>query len=153
MSSDRCVGRRSETGVQQMEMNTKFVVSGVMAAVLSIAAIAYAQTVRSPESSGPQVSQQSAAIPQSSVMLGEATCASQHMEQPGLSTSDLLADSYEIKAAVPGGVWLQKKKDVFYCNSGVTRDDETMCWKIRAPLRGQNCTDAVNRARSKALPS
>ncbi len=86
-------------------------------------------------------------------MPSEATCASQHLEQPGLSTSDLLAESYEIKAAVPGGVWLQKKKDVFYCNSGVTRDDETMCWKIRAPLRGQNCTDAINRARSKLLPS
>ncbi len=86
-------------------------------------------------------------------MPGEATCASQHQEQPGLSTSDLLADSFEIKAAVPGGVWLQKKKDVFYCNSGVTRDDETMCWKLRAPLRGQNCTDAISRARSKALPS
>jgi hypothetical protein len=86
-------------------------------------------------------------------MPGEATCASQHLEQPGLSTSDLLLDSYEIKAAVPGGVWLQKKKDVFYCNSGVTRDDETMCWKIRAPIRGQNCTDAISRARSKPLPS
>lgn len=136
-----------------METKAKFLVSGVLAVALSIAAIAFAQTARSPESSGPQAGPQSAAIPQSPVMPGEATCASQHLEQPGLSTSDLLADSYEIKAAVPGGIWLQKKKDVFYCNSGVTRDDETMCWKIRAPLRGQNCTDAVNRARSKALPS
>jgi hypothetical protein len=136
-----------------MNTNTKFIVSGAVAVVLSIAAIAFAQTARSPESSGPQVGQQSAAIPQSSVMPSEATCASQHQEQPGLSTSDLLAESFEIKAAVPGGVWLQKKKDVFYCNSGVTRDDETMCWKIRAPLRGQNCTDAINRARSKLLPS
>ncbi|KAF0097157.1 MAG: hypothetical protein FD144_5340 [Rhodospirillaceae bacterium] len=136
-----------------MKTNTKFIVSGVLAVVLSIAAIAYAQTARIPESTGPQAAPQSAAIPQSSVMPGEASCASQHLEQPGLSTSDLLADSYEIKAAVPGGLWLQKKKDVFYCNSGVTRDDETMCWKIRAPLRGQNCSDAQNRARSKALPS
>jgi hypothetical protein len=136
-----------------METKAKFLVSGVLAVALSIAAIAFAQTGRSPESSGPQAGPQSAAVPQYSVMPGEATCASQHLEQPGLSTSDLLADSYEIKAAVPGGIWLQKKKDVFYCNSGVTRDDETMCWKIRAPLRGQNCTDAVNRARSKALPS
>lgn len=136
-----------------MNTNAKFIVSGAVAVVLSIAAFAYAQTARSPEATGPLVSQQSAAIPQSSVMPSEATCASQHLEQPGLSTSDLLADSYEIKAAVPGGVWLQKKKDVFYCNSGVTRDDETMCWRIRAPLRGQNCTDAISRARSKPLPS
>ena len=70
-----------------------------------------------------------------------------------LETSDLLAESFEIKAAVPGGggVWLQKKT-VFFCNSGVTRDDETMCWKIRAPLKGQNSIDAQNRSRSKALP-
>ena len=135
-----------------MEINTKFIVSGVAAAVLSIAAIAYAQTAGFSESGSPQAPQQTAAMPQSSVMPGESTCASQHQEQPGISTSDLLADSYEIKAAVTGGVWLQKKKDVFYCNSGVTRDDETMCWKIRAPLKGQNCSDAQNRARSKALP-
>ncbi len=136
-----------------MQVNTKYVVSGVAAAVLSLAAIAYVQTARLSAETAPQVDQQTAATPQSSVMPGEVTCASQHKEQPGLSTSDLLADSFEIKAAVPGGVWLQKKKDVFYCNSGVTRDDETMCWKIRAPLKGQNCTDAQNRARSKALPS
>jgi hypothetical protein len=136
-----------------MEINTKFIVSGVAAAVLSIAAIAYAQTAAFTDATGPQGTQQTAAAPQSSAMPGEATCASQHQEQPGLSTSDLLADSYEIKAAVPGGVWLQKKKDVFYCNSGVTRDDETMCWKLRSPMKGQNCSDAQNRARSKALPS
>lgn len=85
-------------------------------------------------------------------MPGEVTCASQHQEAPGISTSDLLADSYEIKAAVPGGLWLQKKKDVFYCNSGVTRDDETMCWKIRGPLKGQNCAEALTRVRAKDLP-
>ncbi len=136
-----------------MEINTKFVVSAVAAAVLSIAAIAYAQTATFTEASGQQAMQQTAAMPQSSVMPGEATCASQHQEQPGVSTSDLLADSYEIKAAVPGGVWLQKKKDVFYCNSGVTRDDETMCWKLRSPIKGQNCSDAQSRTRAKALPS
>ncbi len=84
-------------------------------------------------------------------MPGEVTCSSQHQEQPGITTADLLSDSYEIKAAVPGGVWLQKKKDVFYCNSGVTRDDETMCWKIRAPVKGQNCNVALSKARAKDL--
>jgi len=136
-----------------MQTNAKLIVSGVAVAVLSVAALAYAQTAVFTESTGPQAPSQVAATPQSSVMPGEATCASQHQEQPGLSTSDLLADSYEIRAAVPGGVWLQKKKNVFYCNSGVTRDDETMCWKIRAPLRGQNCTEAQNRARSKDIRS
>ncbi len=132
-----------------MQTKTKVIVSAVAAAVLSIAAYAYAQTA-SIEAGGPQASPQTAAMPHSA-MPGETTCASQHQEQPGLSTSDLLADSYEIKAAVPGGVWLQKKKDVFYCNSGVTRDDETMCWKIRAPLKGQDCTQALSKARAKDI--
>jgi hypothetical protein len=136
-----------------METKTKLIVSAVGSAVLSIAAFAYAQTAVFTDSTGPQAAPQIAAVTQSSSMPGETTCASQHQERPGLSTSDLLADSYEIKAAVPGGVWLQKKKDVFFCNSGVTRDDETMCWKLRAPLKGQNCSDAQNRARSKSLPS
>ncbi|MDB5487196.1 MAG: hypothetical protein JWQ58_911 [Reyranella sp.] len=135
-----------------MENKTKLIVSAVAAAVLSIAAMAYAQTAGLTDSTGPQAAApQTAAAPRSSVMPGESTCASQHQEQPGLSTSDLLADSYEIKAAVPGGVWLQKKKDVFYCNAGVTKDDETMCWKIRAPARGQNCTEALSKARAKDL--
>lgn len=134
-----------------METKTKLIVSAVGAAVLSIAAIAYAQTAVFADSTGPQAAPQMVAATPSSSMPGETTCASQHQERPGLSTSDLLADSYEIKAAVPGGVWLQKKKDVFYCNSGVTKDDETMCWKLRAPLKGQNCTEAMNKARSKDL--
>lgn len=132
-----------------METKTKLIVSAVTAVVLSIAAYAYAQTAHL-DSSGPQASPQTAAIPHSTVP-GEATCASQHQEQPGISTSDLLAESFEIKAAVPGGVWLQKKKDVFFCNSGVTKDDETMCWKIRAPLKGQDCTEAMSKARAKDI--
>ncbi|MDB5488845.1 MAG: hypothetical protein JWQ58_2560, partial [Reyranella sp.] len=32
-----------------------------------------------------------------------------------------------------------------------TKDDETMCWKIRAPARGQNCTEALSKARAKDL--
>ncbi len=101
----------------------------------------------------PTVQAQSEATSQRSPGGVLATCTSQHEAQPGLSAADLLGRNYVIKAAVPGGVWLQKKSEVFYCNAGVTRDDETVCWKLRAPLRGQNCTDAINRARSKALPS
>ena len=135
-----------------METKTKLIFSAVGAVVLSIAALAYAQTAVFAVSTEQQAAPQMAATTPAT-LAGETTCASQHQERPGVSTSDLLADSYEIKAAVPGGVWLQKKKDVFYCNSGITKDDETMCWKLRAPMKGQNCIDAQNRSRSKALPS
>jgi len=131
--------------------NTKLILSGVAGAALAVAVYAYADTVLLAETAVSKAEAQFAAAPQSSLVAGDSTCASQHQERPGLSTWDLLADSYEIKAAVPGGVWLQKKKDVFFCNSGVLRDDETMCWKIRAPLRGQNCTEVLNRARSKDI--
>ena len=134
-----------------MAMNKKLIVSGVAAAVLAILAYVYAQTSLFGDSAVGRAEAQFAAAPRPSVAAGDSTCASQHQERPGVAVWDLVADGYEIKAAVPGGIWLQKRKDVFYCNSGVVRDDETMCWKIRAPLKGQNCTDAINKARAKEL--
>ncbi|WP_422031385.1 hypothetical protein [Reyranella sp.] len=134
-----------------MAMNKKLVVSGVAAAILVIAAYVFAQMFLYGDSAVARAEAQYAASPRPSLSAGDAACASQHQERPGVATWDLLADGYEIKAAVPGGLWLQKRKDVFYCNSGIVRDDETMCWKIRAPLRGQNCADAINKARAKDL--
>jgi hypothetical protein len=52
-----------------------------------------------------------------------------------------LAKDYDIKAAVPGGIWLQKKQEVFYCNAGVVKEGETMCWKLRKPVTGQRCKE------------
>ena len=134
-------------------MNKKLVVTGVAAAILVIAAYIFAQAFLFGDTAVARAEAQYAASLRPSLSADDATCASQHQERLGVATSDLLADGYEVKAAVPGGLWLQKRKDVYYCNSGIVRDDETMCWKIRAPLKGQNCTDAQNRARSKALPS
>lgn len=90
--------------------------------------------------------QQATALPGAKV---EGTCASQHAGQPNLSATDLLAKDFDIKAAVPGGLWLQKKQEVFYCNSGVVKDGDTMCWKLHKPVAGQNCSDAINQASSK----
>ncbi|WP_289295772.1 hypothetical protein [uncultured Reyranella sp.] len=135
-----------------MQTKTKLIISAVGGAVIALGAVAFAQTTALSPSAGAQMgaAPQTAVAPQVT-MPGEVTCSSQHQEQPGITTADLLSDSYEIKAAVPGGVWLQKKKDVFYCNAGVTRDDETMCWKIRAPVKGQNCNEALSKARAKDL--
>ncbi|WP_425068063.1 hypothetical protein [Reyranella sp.] len=132
-------------------MNKKLIVSGVAAAVVALAAYFLAQTFLFGDSAVARAEAQFAAAPRAALAAGDSTCASQHQERPGVAAWDLLADGYEVKAAVPGGIWLQKRKDVFYCNSGIVRDDETMCWKIRAPLKGQNCTDAVNKARAKDI--
>ncbi|CAN5895854.1 hypothetical protein BH11PSE3_BH11PSE3_15910 [soil metagenome] len=83
----------------------------------------------------------------------EGTCASQHVAQPNVSAADLLSQSYDIKAAVPGGLWLQKKQEVFYCNSGLLKDGDTMCWKLRSPLKGQDCGAALSDVKAKDLRS
>ena len=40
---------------------------------------------------------------------------------PGRTPAGLIAIGYDIEAAVTGGLWLQKDRDVFYCNSGGRR--------------------------------
>ena len=54
---------------------------------------------------------------------------------PGL----LISTGFDIKAAVPGGVWLQKDREVYFCNTGRAADGETLCWKLRVPVKGQRC--------------
>ena len=67
------------------------------------------------------------------------TCLSQHVEAPGVSAAALITRGYDIKAAVPGGLWVQKDREVFFCNSGRALDDEIICWRLREPVKGQPC--------------
>jgi hypothetical protein len=67
------------------------------------------------------------------------TCQSQYAEAPAYSSALLISTGFEIKAAVPGGLWLQKDKDVYFCNSGRASDGEMLCWKLRVPVKGQPC--------------
>src|SRR5262245_45929932 len=57
--------------------------------------------------------------------LGDAKCAVQHEPKPGISVAGLLTEDYQIRGAVPGGLWLQKNKDAFFCNSGLVADGDT----------------------------
>ena len=68
------------------------------------------------------------------------TCQSQYAEAPAYSSALLISTGFEIKAAVQGGLWLQKDKDVYYCNSGRPAEREMMCWKLRVPVKGQPCS-------------
>lgn len=68
-----------------------------------------------------------------------ATCQSQYAEAPAYSSALLLSTGFEIKAAIPGGLWLQKQKNVYFCNSGRAVDGEMLCWKLRVPVKGQPC--------------
>lgn len=67
------------------------------------------------------------------------SCQSQHVEAPGVSAAALITRGYDIKAAVPGGLWVQKDREVFFCNSGRALDNEILCWRLREPVKGQPC--------------
>jgi hypothetical protein len=66
-------------------------------------------------------------------------CISQHVEAPGMSAAALIARGYDIKAAVPGGLWVQKDREVYFCNSGRALDNDVLCWRLREPVKGQIC--------------
>lgn len=67
------------------------------------------------------------------------TCQSQYAEAPAFSSALLVNTGFEIRAAIPGGLWLQKDREVFFCNSGRAADGESLCWKLRVPVKGQPC--------------
>lgn len=66
-------------------------------------------------------------------------CMSQHVEAPGVSATALITRGYDIKAAVPGGLWVQKDREVYFCNSGRALDNDVLCWRLREPVKGQVC--------------
>lgn len=68
-----------------------------------------------------------------------STCLSQYSEAPAFSPALLINTGFEIKGSVPGGLWLQKEKEVYFCNSGRAAEGEVLCWKLRIPVRGQPC--------------
>lgn len=67
------------------------------------------------------------------------SCLSQHVEAPGVSAAALIGRGYDIKAAIPGGLWVQKDREVYFCNSGRALDNEILCWRLREPVKGQPC--------------
>lgn len=71
--------------------------------------------------------------------VGQAMCMSQHVEAPGVSAAALITRGYDIKAAVPGGLWVQKDREVYFCNSGRALDNDVLCWRLREPVKGQLC--------------
>ena len=65
--------------------------------------------------------------------------ASQYTPMPGQSAAGLITAGYDIKAAVPGGLWVQKDREVYYCNSGRPLETEPLCWRLREPSAGNFC--------------
>lgn len=61
----------------------------------------------------------------------QQACLTQYTPMPGRSAAAMIAAGYDIKAAVPNGLWLQKDRDVYYCNSGRPTETDPNCWRLR----------------------
>jgi hypothetical protein len=70
----------------------------------------------------------------------QASCVSQYVEVPGRTPASLIATGFAIKGAVTGGLWMQKDREVFYCNSsGRLQANQPVCWQLREPAAGGLC--------------
>ncbi len=114
----------------------KLLVAGTvtLAAVAAVAAgtIAYSQ------STGPKPGQAQAPGQFQAQVQAPAqapSCLTQYTPMPGQSAITMIRAGYEIRAAVPNGLWLQKDKDVYYCNSGRPIEGDVQCWQMREVTR------------------
>ena len=89
----------------------RFIAGAVALAV--VASVAAGTIAFSQQSPGPKPGQVQAPAPAQT-----PACLTQYTPVPGHSAITMIKAVYEIKAAVPNGLWLQKDKDVYYCNSG-----------------------------------
>lgn len=67
------------------------------------------------------------------------TCANQYADASGVTAVKLIRGGYEIKAGWPGGLWLQKGAETFFCNTGRQRDGSVFCWTLQDPVPGGAC--------------
>ena len=67
------------------------------------------------------------------------TCVNQYADAEGTNAASLLTGGFEIKAAIPGGLWLQKAKETYYCTTNRVPDGQAVCWSLRVPVTGQPC--------------
>jgi hypothetical protein len=70
---------------------------------------------------------------------GSGTCAYQYKDAVGVTPAQLLGRGFEIKTGWPGGLWLQKDKTAYFCNSGRTAEGAVICWTMVEPVSGAAC--------------
>jgi hypothetical protein len=68
-----------------------------------------------------------------------STCSYQYKDAPGTTPAQLLGRGFEIKTGWPGGLWLQKDKDAYFCNSGRTTKGAVICWTMIDPVDSASC--------------
>ena len=70
---------------------------------------------------------------------GAKTCANQYADAPGVTAVKLIRGGYQIKAGWPGGLWLQKDLETYFCNTGRQQDGAMFCWTLQDPVSGSPC--------------
>jgi hypothetical protein len=133
-------GRQFEVGKLTVELDMKMLVAGTVALV-AVAAVVVG-TIAYSQSAGPKPAQtQAQAQPQAAAPrpiqapAPAPSCLTQYTPMPGQSAITMIRAGYEIKAAVPNGLWLQKDKDLYYCNSGRPIEGDVQCWQMREITR------------------
>lgn len=115
------------------------VVGAVALAVMAAVAggtVAYSQQPPAPNRPG-QMPGQGVGQAQAPTLQQPASpsCLTQYNAIPSQSAITMIRAGYEIKAAVPNGLWLQKDKDLYYCNSGRPIEGDAQCWQMREVTR------------------
>lgn len=67
------------------------------------------------------------------------TCIDQYQAAAGITAASLITNGFEIKAGWPGGLWLQKGRETYLCNTGRVPDNDPICWTLREPVKGSPC--------------
>lgn len=121
----------------------KTIVVGTVA-LAAVAAVAVVTIAYSQQSTGPkpgpaqaphQIHAQAQAPARTQAQPPAPSCLTQYTPMPGQSAITMIRAGYEIKAAVPNGLWLQKEKDLYYCNSGRPIEGDVQCWQMRDVTR------------------
>ncbi len=118
----------------------KMLVAGTVAlaavAAVVVGTIAYSQSTGPTPGLGQAQPQAPAPRPiQATTPAPAPSCLTQYTPMPGQSAITMIRAGYEIKAAVPNGLWLQKDKDLYYCNSGRPIEGDVQCWQMREITR------------------
>ncbi|UYN96860.1 MAG: hypothetical protein KIT25_08020 [Enhydrobacter sp.] len=69
----------------------------------------------------------------------ENKCVFQFNDAKGVTAASLIGSGFDIKAGWPGGLWLQKGKETYFCNPGIAREGAALCWTLREPVTGHPC--------------
>ena len=115
-------------------MRKLFVAIVLIAAASALAGAAQAQAPKGP---APSAGPASAAAP--SAPSAAPTCSNQYADAEGVTPAQLITGGFDIKAGWPGGMWLQKGKETYFCNTGRPTDGTAICWTLREPVRGGAC--------------